>query len=277
MFGMPAPSAYDWNFRLLQVPVRVSPYFWLTCVFLLGIGSDVDAKTAILWIGSVFISILVHEFGHALTARAFGYRPQVFLYGMGGLCASEGERQTFGQRMAVLFMGPGIQFILLGLLILASGSLLGLTFGSNVQLGRLLLGLPPGGDPADAAKLVQAQMSRDSTLWELYWNLFQINLLWPLLNLLPIWPLDGGQMAGEVLNKANPRDGKRWGHIVSMLTAGLIVAWTLAQSKGNIGGSLFRIIFFGYFAYINFQLVQLYHRQQVRTGPDDDSDWWTGR
>jgi Zn-dependent protease len=275
MFGLPAPSPYDLRFRLFQVPVTVSPYFWLTSLLLVGFGDGLDPRTALIWVGCVFVSILVHEFGHALTAKAFGFRPQVVLYGMGGLCASEAERQTFGQRLAVLIMGPGAQLLLLGLLVLASRPLLGLTPGSNAMIGRHLLGLPPGGTADDTLRLARVANAGDSPSWEIYWSLFQINWLWPLLNLLPIWPLDGGPIAGELLGKANPTHGKRWGHIVSMLTAGLIAAYTLAQSKGHLGGNLFRILFFAYFAFINYQMLQLYHQQFHRRGPDDDPEWWT--
>jgi len=39
----------------------------------------------ILWIGAVFISILIHEMGHALVYRFFGQATQVVLYHFGGL------------------------------------------------------------------------------------------------------------------------------------------------------------------------------------------------
>ncbi|GIW86714.1 MAG: hypothetical protein KatS3mg108_1038 [Isosphaeraceae bacterium] len=275
MFGLPAPSPYDLRFRLFGVPVTVSPYFWLTAVLLVGFGGELSPEAALIWVACVFVSILVHEFGHALTARAFGFRPQVVLYGMGGLCASEAERQTFGQRLAVLFMGPGAQFLLLGLIVLASRPLLGLTPGVNAMIARMLLGLPAGGSLEDGLRLAQAVQRGNPAAWELYWSLFQINWLWPLINLLPIWPLDGGQIAAELLGRANPVHGKRWGHIVSMVTAGLIAAYALAQSKGQIGGNLFRILFFAYFALVNYQILQFYHQQFHRRGPDDDPEWWT--
>ena len=61
----------------------------------------------VIWIGCVFVSILVHEYGHGLMSRLFRCSPSIVLYGMGGLCSSESERQTPWQRLAVLFAGPG--------------------------------------------------------------------------------------------------------------------------------------------------------------------------
>ena len=36
------------------------------------------------WIVAVFLSILIHELGHALVMRAYGFRPWITLYGLGG-------------------------------------------------------------------------------------------------------------------------------------------------------------------------------------------------
>lgn len=274
MLGLPAASPYDLRFRLVGVPVRVSWTFWLTSILLLGIGRGVNPREALLWVGSVFVSILLHEFGHALTAKLFGFRPQVVLFGLGGLCASEAERQTFGQRLAVLIMGPGAQFLLLAALIALSGPLLGLTLGANRQLAGMFLGIPVPGDE-DSIRLMLALGRQDSVKGELYWNLFQINWLWPLINLLPIWPLDGGQITGELLGRANPREGKRWGHIVSMVTAGLLAFYLVAQMKGEAGGRWFTVIFFGFFAFVNYQVLQAYHQRRLMYGPDQDADWWT--
>ena len=36
-------------------------------------------------------------------------------------------------------------------------------------------------------------------------DLLQVNILWGLMNLLPIYPLDGGQIARELFTLSNPR------------------------------------------------------------------------
>jgi stage IV sporulation protein FB len=56
---------------------------------------------------------------------------------------------------------------------------------------------------------------------EVLGDMMEINLLWPLLNLLPIWPLDGGQMAREVFVAASPRNGSYVTLVVSAGIAGL--------------------------------------------------------
>ena len=70
------------EFSLLGIPVRVHPLFWL--IILMLNGNLHDAGSVITWITAVFVSILVHELGHALVMRAYGFRPWITLYGLGG-------------------------------------------------------------------------------------------------------------------------------------------------------------------------------------------------
>ena len=69
LFTEPNRTPYDLRFNLFGIPVRVHPLFWLVAA-ILGAGSDPDPIELLLWIGTVFVSILIHEMGHALAARA---------------------------------------------------------------------------------------------------------------------------------------------------------------------------------------------------------------
>jgi hypothetical protein len=87
--------------------------------------------------------------------------------------------------------------------------------------------------------------------------------------------LDGGQITGEVLSRVNRRDGKRWGHIVSMVTAGVLALYTLSRASGDDWrDTIFPVLFFGSFAFANFQILQAYHQRHLMYGPDEDADWW---
>ena len=102
----PRPDPYDLNFRLLGIPVRINPLFWAIAAAL-GWNSH-DRFDVLIWVGCVFLSILVHEFGHGLTAeRMFRARPSVIFYMMGGLCAYDGDDRRPWRQAAVLAMGPG--------------------------------------------------------------------------------------------------------------------------------------------------------------------------
>ena len=101
MFFEPQQTQYDLNFRLLGVPVRIHPWFWLMSAIL---GWDL-VKTGpdgflllVLWIACVFVSILVHEFGHIFMGVVFGSRGHVVLYGMGGLAIGSADvRNRWGR------------------------------------------------------------------------------------------------------------------------------------------------------------------------------------
>jgi membrane-associated protease RseP (regulator of RpoE activity) len=236
MLGIPEPTAYDVRFRLLRVPVRVHPLFWLaTAVLGLG-GGDEQLGPILIWVGCVFVSILVHEYGHALTARLFRCRPSIVLYGMGGLCTYEIERQLPWQRLAVLVAGPGA----------------GLFFYACIRIGVIALGTP-----------------ESSVAREILWDLFQINFFWSLVNLLPIWPLDGGQITGVVLTKLNRFKGLNWTHVISLITAALLAMLVFTYLK-----DMFLGFFFAIFALINYQILQAHHHTARYGALDDDADWW---
>ncbi len=82
MLGVPDTTAYDLRFRFLGIPVRVHPLFWLVTALLAS--ESRDPKAILIWIACVFVSILVHEYGHGLMSRAFRCSPSIVLYGMGG-------------------------------------------------------------------------------------------------------------------------------------------------------------------------------------------------
>jgi Zn-dependent protease len=270
MFGMPDPTPYDLKFRFLGIPARVTPWFWLGAIM---IGPH-EPRLALVFIPCVLFSILVHEFGHGLMAKAFGYHPQIALFALGGLCAYEGPRQTPMRRLAILAAGPGAQFLLLLLVMVIGNAVLGVSWSEYPGYALGFLGLGDGGlsfTPPTAMNLELYLFLR----W-VFLFLFYINWLWPLLNLLPIWPLDGGQMTQVVLIQANPRNGARWSHIVSMLVAGLLVAFLLSRFKAGEGeGEFLRILFFAWFVLMNYQMLQAYHSRYVQHGyEDDESDWW---
>lgn len=182
------------RFSIFGIPVQVQPFFWLSLV-LIGGAMDANSPAAILelalFVLAGFISILVHELGHALTARKFGAYSEITLQAFGGYAAYSGVRLTRPQSFLVTAAGPGIQ-ILLGLGVFAAIWYLP-RFES--QFGYFLS--------------------------ELMW----ISIFWAVLNLLPILPLDGGQMLNAVLG---PRRIKitLWITIITALVAGLVVFTT---------------------------------------------------
>lgn len=175
-----------------------------------------------VWVACVFVSIVVHEMGHAQTARAFGAAPRVRLYTMGGL-TYPGRAFTRGQDLLVILGGP------------AAG--LAFYFLVRAAIYFFLNSGPAAGDflrsngPASIAVI--------SALSDLLF----INLVWTLFNLLPIQPLDGGLLMRNLLGYG--RVGLAT--IISVVVAIGCAVWAL------FAGWLYGAFFFGYLAFQNFQ------------------------
>ncbi|MEZ6093802.1 MAG: hypothetical protein R3C03_06140 [Pirellulaceae bacterium] len=94
MLGEPGFTPYDLKFNAFGFPVRIHPAFFIMPLVLFGSimrASDSNALVGILIIEAVvFLSILVHELGHALAFRFYGIDSHIALYWMGGLAIPGG-------------------------------------------------------------------------------------------------------------------------------------------------------------------------------------------
>jgi stage IV sporulation protein FB len=249
MFGVPAPTEFDVRFRLLGIPVRVHPFFWLLALFLGW--QNFSGIALVLWTACVFFSVLVHEFGHALVARRFGADPQVLLYGMGGLCIYQ-EEQKPTQRLAVLAMGPGAGFLLMA---------------ATMAVAYLAYGV----SPIDAWRgdFFGGRSIPSTYIRMVMYFLILINFWWGIFNLVPIMPLDGGQIAGVLLSLHNRREGMRRAYIISVVAAGLLAIYFVQTQQ------MFNALLVGLLAFQSFQVLQvLHHQSRYGTSVEDDADWW---
>jgi membrane-associated protease RseP (regulator of RpoE activity) len=255
-------TPYDVRFRFLGIPVRIHPLFWLMMA-VLG-WRDNNLLAVLIWVGCALVSILVHEYGHGLMAKLFRGSPSIVLYGLGGLCYSQGER-TAGQRLAVLLAGPGAGFLLC-LAVLALTSLtLHVSGGEHLAVMQAIVGL--GGNQDDFVGALTKFTS--PTAFRIYENMVFINVIWGFVNLLPIYPLDGGQATQVLLSQVDRRSGVRWGHTVSLITAGVFAVLAASVSRGNY----YLTIMFGLLAVMNYQILQSLHHAQT-FGVYHEDDWW---
>jgi Zn-dependent protease len=190
----PAHTPYDLKFRLFGIPVRVHPMFWLVMA-VLGWGSGPGAPDPmflpglLVWVAACFVSVLIHELGHIFMRRFFGSDGHIVLYSFGGLAIGNNALSGGGRRALVSFAGPLAQFLLLGIVVLV------LWFAYVPAELRPLLASQPA--RFVHVLLVLPGLVTNELLQRFFEAMVFINLFWPLLNLLPIWPLDGGQIARE--------------------------------------------------------------------------------
>jgi len=231
----PQRTRWDLDFAIFGVPVRVHPFFWLVGL-LLGARAG-DPAELIAWMIAFFVAILVHELGHAAAMRAYGFHPAITLYGLGGLTSYGGG--------AFLRPPRGLPHIVIS----AAGPAAGFAFAAILAMVIALagfemvirVGLPFG------VRIAVVEAVGSLAFSHLINDLFFITLFWGLVNLLPIYPLDGGQIAREVLVAIQPHEGTRWSLMLSFVTATLMAVVAFVQWQ-----SLFGAILFGYLAYVSY-------------------------
>jgi stage IV sporulation protein FB len=247
-------TQFDLSWRMFGIHVRVHPLFWLVaCILGAGFLEAYGATFLLLWVACVFVSVLIHELGHVLMGRVFGSWGHILLYGFGGLAIGSNDLPRRWQRIAVLFAGPGAGFLLLGLVYLVEW---------YVQPD---LNLEP---PARLYVMRGLGM------------LMMINLWWGVLNLLPIYPLDGGQISWELFTAAAPRRGAQMALGLSFTLAALIALNCIlgAYDRSPVPwlpvGGMYTAILFGMLAVENLMMLQ-----QLSAPPSRpwDEDWPSGR
>jgi stage IV sporulation protein FB len=179
------------RFSLFGIPVEVQFFFWLSLA-ILGGALSADSSQAILSVGifilAGFVSIMVHELGHALTAKKFGAYVSITLQAFGGYASYSGVRMSRVQSFLITAAGPAIQ-IALGIVTLL-----------------ILLRLPQTGS-------IGEDFLKELTF---------ISFFWAILNLIPVIPLDGGRLLETTLGPARIKI-TLWISIITSGVAGYLI------------------------------------------------------
>ena len=225
MLGQIPRTPYDLNFSIFRIPVRVHPVFWLTAVWLGWWPGRMDL--VVVQVLCIFIAILVHELGHAVTTRWFGWYPEIVLYFLGGYATT--ARHSTWKGIAVSAAGPAAGFALY-----AAIRALDLATANGAGRGELL------------------SVAIGHSLF--------INFVWNVMNLVPVLPLDGGHISREFLCWLSPRRGEEISLQVSIAASGAIALWAAhcySQGQGLLGlRPGFLLVMFGYLCYQSFQALQ---------------------
>jgi Zn-dependent protease len=186
------------TFQFFGVPMRIHLSFLLVAFFGLGL---FEGWELVPWTLGVLIAVLLHESGHAFTARAFGASSiTVTAFALGGYTTWRPTRP----------LGPGSRF-----LISAAGSAFGIAFGLPIWIidrQGALDGLPN---------------YLDIGLWAFMFAA----LIWGVLNWIPILPLDGGHMTESLLEMVWPSQASQIAKSISVVVGGglILVAFLFEQ------------------------------------------------
>ena len=173
--------------KILGIPTKVEGSFFLLS-FVLAATRSHSVPLLLEWLLVVLVSILLHELGHALVARQFGLSPSIKLYSMGGLTswASEVNLTPF-KHLLISLAGPAAGFLFGGIVFFAGPAVL----GSNPS----------------------------QLLTVTYFDLLWVNVGWGIFNLLPMLPLDGGQVLVTLEEWITKRKDQIISHVISLIVA----------------------------------------------------------
>lgn len=194
-----------------RIPIRIHPFFWLLIAWIGWMGSGTPLGMA-LWAVVCFFSVLIHEYGHALTALAFGQNSRIDLILTGGLTQRSGAPLKLWQEFLVILNGP-----LFGLML------------AGVAYALLHTNLVQTPVPAKLLEIT------------LYANVF-----WTVVNLLPIQPLDGGRLLTVFMEMIMGLRGIKIALFISMVVAAALTGFLFYANQLLLGSILFLFAYESY-------------------------------
>lgn len=206
--------------HLLRIPVFIhwSALFMLFWAYMWA-GTAPLSVAPLEWYLVVLIvlvtSLILHEIGHALAFRFFGSNSiTIYLTGFGGLCISQRGAPTAGRDIVVIAAGPGMN------LLLAVAALFAPTLIQSVLPGAL--GFVE--HPSLLALFIKAMLVVNFGLF--------------IINMLPIFPLDGGRLvySGSLVLTRSTLAARQIALTVSILGAIAWFSWSTGLIDVLVGG-----------------------------------------
>jgi stage IV sporulation protein FB len=162
-------------FRIAGIQLRIHVTFvlliaWLAFGYYAQGGSPAAAE-GVIFVLLLFLCVVLHEFGHALAAKAFGINtPDITLLPIGGVARLERMPEEPKQELLIAVAGPAVNVVIALGLFVAGGSFIN-----------------PFVNPAAPERV------------GLVSQLLIINVLLVAFNLLPAFPMDGGRVLRALL------------------------------------------------------------------------------
>ncbi len=199
------------RFTVFGIPVHVDLFFFVGLLMVWSwAGGERSGVFAAVFVG---VFTLIHELGHALTARRFGAQSAITLNLLVGWASYAAPQPlTRRQRNLISLAGPLSQIVL-------AVPVLVVTYYAL-----------PEQRSAEAAAVARGAANLPFDMWQ---GAVWAGIVIGLLNLMPLWPLDGGHVLDSFLTTAlGERRGRRAMLIGTLVVVGVVAV--LGFSTGTI-------------------------------------------
>ncbi len=180
-------------FSLFGVQVKIHPSIWVTLALMayLLCGAEQGLLGMALFVVAGFLCIFAHEMGHAMAGRWLGAcRPVIDMEWLGGSCTNNVCNLSRAKLILTALAGP---LTSMALVLPVLGWMM-FSYGDADGAAMRLLALVCGIVPASMFEFCPPMIVLFCTYT------VQVAVWWSLLNLLPIFPLDGGVVLYHLLN-----------------------------------------------------------------------------
>jgi Zn-dependent protease len=239
-------SPFDLRWRIFGISFCIQPSFWLMNALWgymlssavrgdrvgglhLRMPGKEDLLFILLWILCALVSVMVHELGHALTGKLFGQPGSITLGGLGGQAVGDYGAISPWKRILVIFMGPCAGFLFLAFMVALDSKpwdevMEYLDWPSLKISGGIIAHFDPAFTIRSNAIYIIVVLL-----------LIMMNLIWNIINLFPIIPMDGGMIMREIACLISPRGGLKFAYAVSFLLAGVITLYHVVAVLQSFG------------------------------------------
>ena len=168
--------------KVAGIPVRVHWTFGLLLLWVvyISISGGLDLRYTLLSVGIVavvFLCVVLHEYGHALTARRFGVNTRdIILSPIGGIARLEYIPEKPIQEIIIAIAGPAVNLVIAAVLLVTAWIII-----------------------PDQVNLTSASFWRWTDPQSIIIIIAKINLILLVFNLTPAFPMDGGRVLRAAL------------------------------------------------------------------------------
>jgi Zn-dependent protease len=152
-------------------------FLWIGVVYWLQTGTLTGVLFGLSFIAVLFLCVVLHEYGHALTARRYGIGTRhITLLPIGGLATLERMPKDPRQEIVVALMGPAVNIAIAFVLF-------------------IILGVTGGGGSAEDIDMASPALMPTSFLQSVLFA----NIFLAVFNMIPAFPMDGGRVLRAAL------------------------------------------------------------------------------